>query len=253
MGEQHFSRGIVPAIQIKCVLIQQELAIYQEAEVPRERTTIQLKNFKMQSAACVEFLNDYPQELLKLRSGAGAFPAQQCTSPNVMNKEIVKMLLCLGRCREPAKGYLPGLLQLIVAPPGVVFPQQGAEYLLAVFLKEDRFIASSRHQFHSPAQVPRQLLPMADNSTVFRKVLKDALVPVLDRLKQRFQRDRENLFLSPLLTQQICVVSFGDPEKLDRSAALHQGKNANDLVPFKDDWAAKRKIIPIRLPPGSGP
>ncbi|MFZ0277959.1 MAG: hypothetical protein WA254_13630 [Candidatus Sulfotelmatobacter sp.] len=253
MGEQHLAGRIVPAIQIKGVLIEQELSIYQKAEVPREGTTIQLQSLETQPAARIELLNNGSEELLKLRPGTTAFPSEQHAPSNVMEKKIVEMLLGLCLCQEAAKRNYASFLQLIVAPPRVPLPQQRVEDLLAIFPEKNHLIAARADQFHTLAQAARQLVTVTHDPTIFRKVLKDALIPVLDRLKQRSQRNRENLFLSSLLTQEVGVIGFGHPEELHDIAALHQGKNANDLVAFKDDWSAKREIMTVGLPPGSSP
>src|SRR5271170_8459357 len=97
-----------------------------------------------------------------------------------MEKEVVEMLLHFRLSLKPAKGYIAGLLQLIMAPPSMVLPEQRLEDLFAVFLEKDRLIAAGRDQFRPPAQVARQLITITYDSTVFRKVLKGALVPALD-------------------------------------------------------------------------
>jgi hypothetical protein len=86
-------------------------------------------------------------------------------------------------------------------------------------------------------------MTMAQKTTVCSKVLEDALVPLLDRLKEGSECDSENLCRPVLLTQDICVVGFRGPEKLDDITALHQGKNANNLVSFGYDGGANREIM----------
>ena len=96
-------------------------------------------------------------------------------------------------------------------------------------------------------------MTMAYDSAVFRKVLKTALVPVLDGLKQSSQCGRKNFFFSPFLTQQIAVIGFRHPQKLDDITAQHQRKNANDPVPVRNGWGTKPEILPIGSPPGACP
>src|ERR1700691_47050 len=96
-------------------------------------------------------------------------------------------------------------------------------------------------------------MTMAYDSTIFRKVLKDALLPALYRLKQKSQPNDQNLFFPPFLTQQIGVVGFRHPEKLDNVAALHQRKYADDPIPFKNHRRTKREVATVGLPPGTGP
>src|SRR5580704_5096955 len=122
MREQHLAGSIVPAIQIKRVLIEQELSVHQKAEVPREGTTIQLQNLETQPAARIELPNNGSQELTILRSSTTAFPPKQHATSNMMEKEIVEMLLDLCLCKKAAKRYHASLLQLIVAPAGMILP-----------------------------------------------------------------------------------------------------------------------------------
>src|ERR1700683_83703 len=122
MREQHLAGSIVPAIQIKRVLIEEELSIHQKAEVPREGTAIQLQNLETQPAARIELPNNGSQELTKLRSGTTAFPPEQYATSNVVEKEIVEMLLNLCICQETAKRHYARLLQLIVAPARMILP-----------------------------------------------------------------------------------------------------------------------------------
>src|SRR5271170_3490775 len=110
MGQQHLAGSIIPAIQIKRVLIEEKLSVYQEAEVPRKRMTIQFQSLEAQTAVRTKLFNDGQQEVAELRPGASAFPSQQRTAANVMEQEIVEMLPGFRLGQKATKGYVAGLL-----------------------------------------------------------------------------------------------------------------------------------------------